>query len=246
MTARNPVVGLLLAGGYGTRLRGRHAGLPKPMIPCCGQPFLEWVIRYFTGQSVHRFIVSLGHCAEAAERHFRTRAADAATVETVRERAPQGTGGGVRLAWQTVPNADVAVANGDSLILADLAPAWALFNRPEVDAVLLGVHQDDASRYGTLTTDAGGRLRGFEEKRPGAGLVNAGVYLLKARLRQTLPADTPLSLEMQVLPRWAADGVAVHVHAVRAPFIDIGTPESLDAAEAFLAAHFLTPMQDPP
>jgi D-glycero-alpha-D-manno-heptose 1-phosphate guanylyltransferase len=208
------------------------------MIPCRGRPFLDWVIRYFAGQGVSEFVVSLGHLAEVAEAHFRSRPPDAVTVETVRETAPQGTGGGVRLAWQRVPDADTVVANGDSLVLTDMAPAWTAFGRPGVDAVILGVHRDDASRYGTLRTDADGRLVAFEEKRPGAGLVNAGVYLLKARLRTTLPTRAPLSLETDVIPRWVADGVAVHVHPVRAPFIDIGTPDSLDAAGAFLASHF--------
>jgi NDP-sugar pyrophosphorylase family protein len=68
--------------------------------------------------------------------------------------------------------------------------------------------------------------------------VNAGVYLLKARLREALPNTSPLSVETDVIPRWLAAGVVVRVHACRAPFIDIGTPESLDAAEAFLSAHF--------
>jgi D-glycero-alpha-D-manno-heptose 1-phosphate guanylyltransferase len=235
---RRPVA-ILLAGGRGTRLRDRHPDLPKPMIPCRGRPFIEWVVRYFTGQGVSRFVVSLGHLAEVAEAHFRSRPPDGAAVETVREETPMGTGGGVRFAWQAVPDADVVVANGDSLVLTDLAPALALFAQPEVDAVILGVHQDDASRYGTLRTDAAGRLLAFEEKRPGRGLVNAGVYLLKARLRASISPETPLSMETQVLPRWVADG-AVYVHPCRAPFIDIGTPESLDTAEAFLSAHFAT------
>jgi NDP-sugar pyrophosphorylase family protein len=234
-------VGLILAGGRGTRLGTRHPDLPKPLIPCLGRPFIEWVIRSFADQGLHRFIISLGHRAAVAEAHFRTRPADGPTTETVREEVPQGTGGGVRLAWSAAPEADVVVANGDSLILTDLAPAWKLFSDPDVDAVILGVHRDDASRYGTLRTGADGRLLAFEEKRSGAGLVNAGVYLLKAHLRTTLPDHTPLSMEMDVIPQWLAGGAVIRVHACRAPFIDIGTPESLDRAGAFLAAHFPVP-----
>jgi D-glycero-alpha-D-manno-heptose 1-phosphate guanylyltransferase len=158
-------------------------------------------------------------------------------ITTVREQAPLGTGGGVRLAWDSIPGADVIVANGDSLVLADLAPAFALFARPDVDAVLLGVSQDDASRYGTLRVDAGGRLLAFEEKRPGSGLINAGVYLLKSQLRESILAGTPLSMETDIIPRWLADDRRILVQPCRAPFIDIGTPESLDTAAAFLAEH---------
>ncbi len=229
--------GILLAGGKGTRLRDRHPDLPKPMIPCGGRPFIECVIRYFASQGVSRFVVSLGHLAEIAEAYFRKRPKDDVAIATVREPAPLGTGGGVRFAWDSIPESDVLVANGDSLVVADLAPAFALFARPEVDAVLLGVSQDDASRYGTLCVDAGGRLLAFKEKRPGAGLVNAGVYLLKWRLRETIAAGTPLSMETDVIPRWLADGRRILVQPCRAPFIDIGTPESLDTAAAFLAEH---------
>jgi NDP-sugar pyrophosphorylase family protein len=231
-------VGLVLAGGRGTRLRDRHPDLPKPLIPCLERPFIEWVLRYFADQGLSRFIVSLGHRAAVAEAHFRTRPADGLTIETVREPVPQGTGGGLRLAWRSAPDADAVVANGDSLVLTDLAPARALFTHPDVDAVIVGVQRADASRYGTLQTDPDGRLVAFEEKRPGPGLVSAGVYLLKARLRPLLPPDTPLSLETDVFPRYLAEGVAIRVHACRAPFIDIGTPESLDAAEHFLTSHF--------
>lgn len=231
------LVGILLAGGKGTRLRDRHPDLPKPMIPCGGRPFIEWVVRYFTAQGVGRFVLSLGHLAEIAEAHFRERPKDDVTIATVRESLPLGTGGGVRFAWDSIPEADVVVANGDSLVLADLAPAFALFARPEIDAVLLGIHQDDASRYGTLRVDATGRLQAFAEKQPGAGLINAGVYLLKSWLRETILANTALSMETDIIPRWLADGRRIHVHACRAPFIDIGTPESLDAAASFLADH---------
>lgn len=231
------LTGILLAGGKGTRLRDRHPDLPKPMIPCAGRPFIEWVIRYFASQGVSRFAVSLGHLAEVAEAYFRDRPKDDVTIATVREPSPLGTGGGVRLAWDSITGADVLVANGDSLVVADLTPAFALFARPDVDAVLLGVHQHDASRYGTLRADAAGRLLSFEEKRPGSGLINAGVYLLKSRLRETIPAGVPLSMETDVIPRWLADGRRIHVHACRSPFIDIGTPESLDTAATFLAEH---------
>jgi D-glycero-alpha-D-manno-heptose 1-phosphate guanylyltransferase len=208
------------------------------MIPCRGRPFLEWVIRYFRIQGVSRFVISLGHQAEVAIEYLSRRPPGNVSVASVRETVPLGTGGGVRLAWEAVPEADVAVTNGDSLVLADLAPAWELFANPEVDAIVLGIHQEDASRYGTLRTNPAGRLVALEEKRPGAGLVNAGLYLLKARLRSKLPLIVPLSMETNVIPGWLADGVAIHVCPVRAPFIDIGTPESLDAAETFLAAHF--------
>jgi D-glycero-alpha-D-manno-heptose 1-phosphate guanylyltransferase len=224
---------VLLAGGRGTRLGRLHPDVPKPLIRCLDRPFIEWVIRHFRDQGLHRFIVSLGHLADVAEEHFRRREGGGEEIRTEREPAALGTGGGLRWAWRAAPEADVIAANADSLVLADLRPALELFGRPEVDGVLLGLHQDDASRYGTMRTGPEGRLLAFEEKKPGPGLINAGVYFLKNRLRSRV-GEGPMSLEREVFPRWLGEGRDLRVAVCRAPFLDIGTPESLAEAEGFL------------
>ncbi len=208
------------------------------MIPCLGRPFVEWVIQRLARQGVSQVVVSLGHLAGAAEAYFQQRPTDGLTIRTVVEPEPLGTGGALRWAWQTIPDADVIAANADSLALAELGELRSLFAQPEVDGVLLGLWQDDASRYGTMQTGMDGRLLAFAEKQPGPGLVNAGLYFLKNRLRRGLPPQTPLSLEREVIPRWLADGCDLRVVACRAPFLDIGTPESLNEAEAFLRTHW--------
>jgi NDP-sugar pyrophosphorylase family protein len=205
------------------------------MITCRGRPFLEWVIQYLMHQGIRRFVVSLGHLAEVAQGYFRQRPTDGVAIETVREPAPLGTGGGCRFAWDAVPDSDALVANGDSLLLADLGPAWEVFDRPDVDGVLLGLPQEDASRYGTLGVGPDGRLLSFQEKRPGPGIINGGVYLLKGWLRLALPAGMPLSIERDVFPHWLGLGVDLRVVSCPAPFLDIGTRESLQEAEQFLA-----------
>ena len=236
---RDPVM-ILLAGGRGTRIRHCSPTLPKPMIPCRGQPFIEWVIRHFANSGLSRFIISLGHLAEVAEDYFRSRPADGLTIELVREPTPFGTGGALRWAWQTAPNCDVVVANADSLLLADSSPARGLFDTSGADGVLVAVEQEDASRYGTLRLGLGGRLLAFEEKRPGSGLVNAGVYLLSSHLFRSIPSTVPLSLEAEVIPNWLAAGRDLRVAPCAGPFLDIGTPESLAAAEDFLTVHWDT------
>lgn len=94
----------------------------------------------------------------------------------------------------------------------------------------------DASRYGTLTCDAAGRLLVFAEKQPGAGVINAGVYLFRRRLLARFPAHRPLSFETDVFPRLIPD-CHIQTMVVDAPFIDIGTPASLVQAETFISNH---------
>ncbi|OLE45615.1 MAG: hypothetical protein AUI36_22515 [Cyanobacteria bacterium 13_1_40CM_2_61_4] len=96
----------------------------------------------------------------------------------------------------------------------------------------------DAARYGTLAFDESRRLLRFEEKRPGAGVINAGVYLLKPELLTRFPSARPLSFEKDVFPSLLAGGARLRVHATDAPFLDIGTPESLALAESFICENF--------
>ncbi|HEX5447317.1 MAG TPA: sugar phosphate nucleotidyltransferase [Pirellulales bacterium] len=231
--------GIVLAGGQGTRIRHLYPGLPKPMIPAAGRPFVEWVLRWLAEQGLQECVVSLGHLSEVAERYFTARPGNELHIRRVREPAPLGTGGAIAWAAQAAPDAELfVVTNGDSLVLADLSPAWELLRDRHIDGVVVGLEVDDAARYGRLDVGANGRLSRFSEKQPGAGLINGGVYVLRRRLIDRFPAARPLSIETQVFPTLLVQGAQLAVFACRAPFLDIGTPESVAHAEAFIQTHF--------
>jgi NDP-sugar pyrophosphorylase family protein len=217
-------------------VRELYPGVPKPMIPVAGKPFLDWVLQYWAGQGIGRFLISLGHLAEVAEIYFEGRA----DVELVREPRPMGTGGAVRLAAQAVDHLGdpFIVANGDSLVAADIGEALRVIAQPAIDGVVLGVRVPDTSRYGSLAFSEEGRLRGFGEKQPGAGAINAGVYFFRRRVLDWFPDEEPLSMETGVFPTLLARGADLRVVTVDAPFLDIGTPESVGEAEAFVRMHF--------
>lgn len=238
-TAPPSACAVILAGGLGTRIRHLYPEMPKPMVPAAGAPFIEWVVRYLAGEGLKQFVISLGHLAEVAQAYFDSRPADACGVETVREPVPLGTAGGLVFASQSCVGGDpLLLANGDSLVLADLSPVWRLLADDSVDAVLVGLEVADASRYGRLEVAADGRLRRFSEKQPGAGLINAGIYAFRRRVLARFPSRMPLSIERDVMPELSASGARLLVHRCQAPFIDIGTPESVGQADSFIHQHF--------
>ena len=229
---------IVLAGGEGTRIRHLHPGRPKPLIPVAGRPFLDWVCAYWASQGIRRVIVALGYLAEIAESHLSTDSWPGLKIHTVREERRLGTGGAVRFAAQSAFCTDpFVITNGDSIVFSDLAGVWPLLSRPEVDGVLLGLKMADASRYGSLRFDPDGALLGFEEKRPGQGWINAGVYFFKRRVLSLFPERTPLSIELDVFPALIEAGARLQVYPVEGDFLDIGTPEGLAAADAFIERH---------
>ena len=230
--------GIVLAGGAGTRIRHLHPDVPKPLIPVAGRPLLEWMCRYWIRQGLRRFVISLGHLADVAEREIARWNWPGVEIRTVRVGAPLGTGGAVRFAAKAAPDADpLVVLNGDSLVVANLRGVWNLLDEPQTDGVVVAVEMEDVSRFGTLRVDADGTLRGFEEKRPGRGLINAGIYFFRRRLLAEFPAGDPLSMEYDVFPALLARGAQLRVFTTAGDFIDIGSPDSLAVADAFVERH---------
>ena len=230
------VVAVVLAGGFGTRVAHLLAGVPKPMVPVAGKPFLEWVVRWLARQGIRKAILSTGHLADVVESHFRTQPVAGVATRCIAETRPLGTGGGflnaARLSGET--SEAWLVVNGDSLVFANLASAVAELSNPAFAGAVIGCKMADASRYGTLAIGPAGELQGFTEKRPGKGIINAGAYLLRDSLVRQFPAKLPLSFEQEVFPQLVAQGVLLKVCAVDAPFLDIGTPESLRQAQSFI------------
>lgn len=236
MKAPEGIAAVLLAGGLGTRIRSLHPDVPKPMIPIAGQPFLEWVIQYFEGQGVGRFVVALGHLAEVAERYVATRAG-ASVITTTREKELLGTGGATLFAFDTVVGCQAAVvANADSLVMADLDGIWAAL-AAGADGAIVGVDVPDASRFGSMELGPANRLVRFVEKRPGTGCINAGIYAFTADCLRGFPRRQVLSLEKDLIPSLLERGARLDVVKTARPFLDIGTPESCAQAATFVEAH---------
>jgi D-glycero-alpha-D-manno-heptose 1-phosphate guanylyltransferase len=228
-----PPLAVVLAGGQGTRVRHVLGELPKPLAPVAGRPFLEWQLRYLRRQGIARAVLSIGYGADRLAEFGEGVSISGLAVACVGEIEPLGTGGGFlhALANAGEPAGDALVCNGDSLALAPLQPLYEAAQ--SADAALLGVKVADAARFGTLRTE-GGALRAFEEKRPGAGLVNAGVCLFRRRTLERFPRGTPLSLEFDVFPALLASGTRIAVVACEAAFLDIGTEEALARADGFV------------
>jgi NDP-sugar pyrophosphorylase family protein len=230
---------VVLAGGLGTRIRHLVPDVPKALVAVQGRPFLEWVVRHLAANGIRRITVSAGHRGDQVARYCTTRPVPGVELDCVIEPVALGTAGGFCFAARACPThpAGWLVLNGDSLVLTPLAPLVAALSAPGAWGSLVGVRVEDASRFGTLRTDERGLLLGFEEKRPGSGLISAGIYLLRPEALRLFPHKTPLSFETEVFPAMIQQRAWLTVCVSTAPFLDIGTPESLSQAEAFVREH---------
>lgn len=230
---------MVLAGGQGTRIRHLLPNLPKPLAPVFGHPFLEWILRFLAKQGFRRIIFSTGYLSEKIQNFVENTNFQELELSCAREAISLGTAGGVLNAITNCKHnfESVLVLNGDSLVLADLTHLVNSLQDCLIDVAILGVSVSNAERYGTLKIDFNDMLVGFEEKKPGEGLVNAGVYLFRKNIIESFSGEGSLSFETDVFPKMLSDKLRIKVIRSAAPFIDIGTEVSLQEAQKFIQNH---------
>lgn len=223
---------IVLAGGFGTRLRQVVADVPKPMAPIAGRPFLEILLGSLAKKGFSRVVLSLGFMAEKISGHFGSRFAGLNLAYVVEDK-PLGTGGATRLAAEACTQDHVFIFNGDTYLNLEVEPLeqqWQKKRHP----IVVGRQVPDTTRYGRLVVD-GGRITRFAEKGiAGPGLINAGCYVLATDALARFPLNRPFSIETDYLVPEVARAM-VEVFVTGGMFIDIGIPEDYARAQTLLA-----------
>lgn len=152
---------IILAGGFGTRLRQVVADVPKPMAPIAGRPFLEILLNALAIKGFTKVVLSVGFMAEKISGYFGLQHAGMELVYAVEDH-PLGTGGGVRLAIDQVTADHVFIFNGDTFLDLEVSAVeehWQARQRP----IIIGREVLDTARYGRLQ-DREGIAVGLTEK----------------------------------------------------------------------------------
>lgn len=223
---------IVLAGGFGTRLRDVVSDLPKPMAAIAGRPFLEILLSTLARKGFTRIVFSLGFMAEKIITHFGESYAGMHLVYEV-ESQPLGTGGAIRAALTRCESDHVFIFNGDTYLdleVDELESLWQARHHP----VIVVRKVPDTARFGRVEM-SDGRINTFLEKgMSGAGLINAGCYVLPKGALDDFALGQPFSLEteffIKYLQRIRFDGFVTH-----GQFIDIGVPDDYVLAQTALA-----------
>ncbi len=225
---------MILAGGLGTRLQSRLHGVPKPMAPVAGRPFLELLLDRLREAGFERVILSVGHLREAITGHFGD-AWKGLEIRYAIETEPLGTGGAIRLAMECASAADVFVLNGDTWLELEYRAMLEQHVASGVEFTMALSHVEDRARYGGVEVEDGRVMRFVEKGVAGPGWINGGVYLLKREFAWPMEMPTKFSFESDLLyPRLAA--MPHGVYTKTGFFLDIGIPEDLDRAQTEIGA----------
>jgi mannose-1-phosphate guanylyltransferase len=230
---------VIVAGGFGTRLLPLTARRPKHLLNVGGVPLLEHQVARLAEAGVDHVVLATSYHADLFEPVLGDGSRWGIRLEYLREEEPLGTAGAIRNATGSLrddPDGVVVVLNGDILSGHDLRGQVADFETPRdgrpVEVSLHLVEVSDARAYGCVPTDGAGRVTGFVEKspKPVTHQVNAGCYVFRRGVLDTIPPGRVVSVEHETFPALVAEGRLVVGFVDSTYWRDVGTPESLRAA----------------
>jgi mannose-1-phosphate guanylyltransferase len=221
---------LILAGGFGTRLRPISCTRPKVLFPIANKPLLQWTFERLAKNNITEAILAVNHQTEV---YIKQRKILRCGVKIKYSRDPAGkplgTGGPIKKAEKLAgSDSPFLVLNGD--IFADLSYAEILKKHKEGKAVAtIALHKvKDPSRYGVVELAEGNRIKRFIEKPPReaapSNLINAGVYVLSPKIFNYIPEERTVSIEREIFPKLAAEG-KLYGYVLEGLWMDIGKPE---------------------
>ena len=224
--------GIVLAGGFGTRLREVVPDLPKPMAPIGGRPFLEILLSSLARKGFTRVVLSLGFMAEKIVAHFGDSYAGIELVYEV-EFQPLGTGGAIRAALARCISDHVFIFNGDTYLDLEvdaLERMWQASQRP----IIVVREVPDTARFGRIEM-RDTRVSAFLEKgMSGTGLINAGCYVLPKDALDDFVLNQPFSIETDFFVKHLKS-TWFNGFVTGGQFIDIGVPDDYAFAQTALA-----------
>jgi len=216
---------LVLAGGFGTRLRSAVSDVPKPLAPVYKQPYLYYLIDKWVSEGVSKFTFLLHHQSELIEKYIELQQAKGklnnCEIRISKEPEALGTGGAVAYAVKKfqlsgtflVANADTWLTSGIERMFDVSTPSMAI------------VSVENSERYGHVEVDMNNKIVAFKEKEvsSGTGWINAGLYRLNANDFYNWN-EQAFSLERELFPK-LVDMNELSAIPLDTDFIDIGVPE---------------------
>jgi mannose-1-phosphate guanylyltransferase len=223
---------LLLAAGFGTRLRPLTDTVPKCLVPIGGKPLLEIWLERLSAAGVGPFLLNTHYLPEQVEAFVRA-SPYSRRVTLVNEPVLLGTAGTLLGNRSFFHSGEGLLIHADNFCLADL-PAFVAAHHarpPQCAMTMMAFRTPTPASCGILEVDAQHVVTAFHEKvaAPPGNLANGAVYCLSSAILDEIAADCPWATDFstEVLPRFMGRILA---HETAEVFMDIGTPESYAAA----------------
>jgi dTDP-glucose pyrophosphorylase/CBS domain-containing protein len=209
---------VIMAGGFGARLRPLTDDMPKPMLKVGDRPLLELIIEQLRAAGIQQVNITTHFKPEKITEHFGDGRRFGVNLNYVSETTPLGTAGALGLMQE--PENPLLVVNGDILTKVDYRAMLSYHNEHKAD-LTVGVRQYDLQvPYGVLESSHLLVTR-IREKPTYSYSVNAGIYLLQPSVHAYIPHEQRYDMT-DLMQQLIADNRRVVTFPIVEYWLDIG------------------------
>jgi len=227
-------VGILLVGGFGTRLAPLTNKTPKPMLPIANLPVTEHQLLVAKAAGITKVVLATAYLAETFTPYFGDGSKWGIELKYALETEPLGTGGAIRNAAELIfseisDTEPIVVFNGDVLSRHNLSEQIKLHQSKSAAATLHLVSVEDARPYGCVPFDETGKVTEFLEKmeNPITNTINAGCYVFSPQVVKEIELGKVVSVEREVFPILLKNEKVIQAYVDDSYWLDMGTPKAL-------------------
>ena len=240
------MIGVIMAGGKGTRLYPLTANRPKPLVKVLGKPVIDYVNDALLDAGVKEVILTTGYQGEglvSLVKEWNQQKSGDFSVNN--EARPMGTAGSVKLLQDKLTDTFI-VASGDAILSSDLKKLISAhkFSKSKVTMALWEV--EDPTQFGIVglsskimgPIDANlseGYITKFLEK-PSledafSNVINAGLYIIEPEVLEHIPFDTKYDFSKDLFPKLLELEWPLYAKKLDGLWFDVGTPSELVRAQ---------------
>ncbi|MBT9144782.1 MAG: UTP--glucose-1-phosphate uridylyltransferase [candidate division WS2 bacterium] len=217
--------GIIMAGGFGTRLRPLTVNIPKPMVPVANKPMVSHIVRLLKKHNITDLIVLLYHQPQAIKDYLSTGADFGVNLEYIISEDDLGTAGAVAMAREKL-DTTFLVISADILTDFNLSEVINFHKHKESLATITLTRVENPLQYGIVIVDEDSRIVRFLEK-PSWGevfsdTVNTGIYVLEPKILDLIPLGKEFDFSKNLFPLILSQNYPFYGNIVEGYWRDVG------------------------
>ena len=229
---------MILAAGFGTRLKPLTHSLPKPMFPVLNRPLLEHALNFLKNQGIQDIIVNVHHLPNKIVEYFGDGSKFGVRLKISHEEEILGTAGGLKKAQSFLEEETFLVINSDVLANIDLKQV-VRFHKEKNSCLTLVVRQDaQPEKYKPIELANEGRITRFVDASIGnppattQRVMFTGIQIMEPEIFARIPEDKFCGTAEDVFPKMIEDDLPTYGYLQDKYWIDMGTRETYIQAQA--------------
>lgn len=216
---------VIMAGGFGTRLRPLTISISKPMIPMATKPMMEYIVALLKDHGFDDLITLLYFQPEVIERYFGNGSEFGVKMVYAAATEDYGTAGAVKNAEAFLDDTFLIIS-GDLLTDFDLTEAVKFHKDRGALATIVLTRVENPLQYGVVITSHDGRITHFLEKPSWSEVfsdtVNTGIYILEPEVLALIPAGKEFDFSRDLFPKLLNEGRALYGYVATGYWKDVG------------------------